>query len=86
MSDEAALRTPELTQTLMRIAEEFGLEAMEDPYDYVKTLQQEIDDSKIRYTDEYYDVLGIQREGMEDETDVDERPTAEAGVCFTWEE
>ncbi|MBP3700728.1 MAG: hypothetical protein J6I64_02450 [Lachnospiraceae bacterium] len=57
VSDEAAIRTPELTQMLERIAEELGLEAMDEPYEYVKALQQEFDGSRIRYTDEYYDHL-----------------------------
>lgn len=60
--EEAAIRSVELTQTLGRIAHEFGLEPMRDPYEYVKALQAEFDDSRIRYTDEYYDVLGIERD------------------------
>lgn len=34
---------------------------MSDPYDYVKRLQSEFDDSRIEFSDEYYDVLGIER-------------------------
>ena len=60
--EEAAIRSVELIKTLERIAQEFDLEPMEDPYEYVKALQKEFDDSMIRYTDEYYDVLGIERD------------------------
>jgi len=60
--EEAAIRSTKLTKTLERIVHEFDLEPMEDPYKYVKALQAEFDDSLIRYTDEYYDVLGIERE------------------------
>ena len=34
---------------------------MEDPYEYVKLIQAEFDASQIRYSDEYYEVLGIKR-------------------------
>ncbi len=60
--EEAVIRTPAQAAALERIAGELGLQPMKDPYEYVKTLQAEFDDSRIRYTDEYYDVLGIERE------------------------
>ncbi len=86
--EEAAIRTPQLTQVLEQIAEKWGLEPMKDPYEYVKSLQAEFDDSQIRYTDEYYDVLGIEREEDVDWQNIgaDERPTEQASVCFEWEE
>lgn len=33
---------------------------MEDPFENVKKLQAEFDYSKIRFTAEYYDVLGLE--------------------------
>ena len=34
---------------------------IDNPYDYVKELQSRFDNSGIEYSDEYYDVLGIDR-------------------------
>ncbi len=42
------------------IARELRLCPMEDPYGYVKAVQQDFDRSRIRYSDEYYDVLGLE--------------------------
>ncbi|MBR6800345.1 MAG: hypothetical protein IKM61_01150 [Eubacteriaceae bacterium] len=41
------------------IRKEFNISPVSDAYDYVKALQKDFDDSKIKYTDEYYDILGI---------------------------
>ena len=35
--------------------------SMEKTYGYVKAVQKDFDMSKIEYSDEYYDVLGIER-------------------------
>ena len=43
------------------LEQELGLAPMANPFDYVKALQAGFDDSKIPYSDEYYDVLGIER-------------------------
>lgn len=34
---------------------------MEHPFEYVKEVQAQFDDSKIKFTDEYYDVLGLEK-------------------------
>lgn len=34
---------------------------IDNPYEYVKELQSRFDNSGIEYSDEYYDVLGIDR-------------------------
>lgn len=34
---------------------------MENPYEYVKNIQKDFDDSKIKYSDEYYDIKGIEK-------------------------
>ena len=34
---------------------------MSNPFEYVKSIQKEFDDSKIIYSDEYYDTLGMDR-------------------------
>ena len=61
LAEEAALRTPEQQAALDLIAETFSLTPMEDPFAYCKALQAGFDGSRIVYTDEYYDALGIQR-------------------------
>ena len=41
---------------------------MEDVYEYVKAVQAQFDDGKIKYSNEYYDVLGLERpDGSESE-------------------
>lgn len=52
---------PERTAVLERIREAFHLEPMEEPFRYVKDLQAGFGPSKLRYTDEYYEVTGRAR-------------------------
>jgi len=33
---------------------------MDDPFEYVKSIQADFDGSRIQYSDEYYDVTGIE--------------------------
>lgn len=47
-------------EVLDTITEKLKLEPMATPYQYVKELQAKFDDSKIKFTDEYYDVLGLE--------------------------
>ena len=77
---EASIRRPEQRRALERIAGELDLEPMGDPYAYVKELQAGFDGSRICYSDEYYDVLGVERDGEEAEE------SAKADVCFVWKE
>lgn len=58
---EASLRTKEQNDVLERLEAAFELPPMDRPYEYVKELQEGFDGSRIRYSDEYYDVLGIER-------------------------
>ena len=46
---------------LAKIAEAFGIAPIE-PYARVKALQGAFDPSVLRFSDEYYDTLGIERE------------------------
>ena len=48
---------------LNKIQTELGTEPMEDPFEYVKKIQEEFDYSKIKFTVEYYDVLGLEFPG-----------------------
>jgi hypothetical protein len=43
------------------VAETFGLTPV-DPFRKVKALQEAFDPTKLHFSDEYYDVLGIERE------------------------
>ncbi|MBQ6877171.1 MAG: hypothetical protein IJO22_02075 [Oscillospiraceae bacterium] len=45
---------------LDEIKNELGIKPLEEPFEYVKTIQAEFDYSKIRFTEEYYDVLGLE--------------------------
>lgn len=52
---------PERTAVLAQIREAFCLEPMDQPFQYVKTLQAGFDRSRLRCTDEYYEVTGRAR-------------------------
>ena len=64
---DAALRapenavTPDAQEVLERIAAAFHLAPMEDPFSYIKGVQASFDGGKLRYTNEYYDTLGLPR-------------------------
>lgn len=61
LREEEAIRTEEQKAVLCYLKKELGLSPMAEPYDYVKDLQSHFDYSGIVYSDEYYDVLGIER-------------------------
>ena len=48
--------TEEQQRVLAEIAEKMGLTPMERPWEYMKDLQRSFDYSKIKYTEEYYDM------------------------------
>lgn len=59
-ADNAVL--PEQQRALDVLASELALSPMEDPYACVRSVQAEFGDlSGIRYSDEYYDMLGLER-------------------------
>lgn len=59
---------PEQAEVLKIVAKELKLQSMEEPYEYVKIVQAQFDDKKIKYSNEYYDVLGLERpDGSESE-------------------
>ena len=59
--NESQSQTEEQRKVLQIIKEEFNLLPMEDPFSYVKGIQKDFDGSKIEYSDEYYEILGIER-------------------------
>lgn len=73
---------PEQRKVLDRIQTELRLTAMDDPFSYVKEVQAAFDDSKLRFPDEYYDALGLERP---DGTSPEERPFAFETVAFVTE-
>ena len=59
LKEEEAIRTEEQKATLSYLETELEISPIDNPYDYVKELQSRFDNSGIEYSDEYYDVLGI---------------------------
>lgn len=51
---------PGQQEVLDTITEKLKLKPMAVPYQYVKQLQAQFDDSKIEFSDEYYDTLGLE--------------------------
>ncbi len=47
-------------QVLEAIEKELGIKPMEEPFEYVKTIQSSFDYEKLKFTPEYYDVLGLE--------------------------
>lgn len=61
LQEEKGIQTAEQKELLSLLKKEFHITAMEYPFEYVKKLQSDFDYSKIQFSDEYYDVLGIER-------------------------
>ncbi|MEG2138442.1 MAG: hypothetical protein RRY64_07240 [Oscillospiraceae bacterium] len=61
LQEEHKLITQEKKAVLSVLAEKLELAPMENAFEYVKSLQSKFDDSKIQFSDEYYDSLGIER-------------------------
>lgn len=71
-------------EVLDTIARELKLKPMEDPFSYVKNVQEQFHQypGKIKYSNEYYDTLGLERpDGSENEM----RMLEFAPVTFTFE-
>lgn len=47
---------------LSYLEKELSISLIAEPYEYVKELQSRFDNSGIVYSDEYYNILGIERE------------------------
>ncbi len=52
---------PEQKEVLDRIQAELKLTPKENPYEYVKAVQEQYGDCKIKFSNEYYDTLGLER-------------------------
>ena len=62
LEEERQADWPERDAALEAVAGAFSLEPA-DPYDAVKALQGAFDPSVLRFSDEYYDTLGLERPG-----------------------
>ena len=60
VSEDNAIH-PEQQKVLDVIAASLKLKPMEAPYEYVKSVQAQYDDCKIRFSNDYYDTLGLER-------------------------
>lgn len=60
MASEKERLTPEHRRVLEQITHIFDLHPMEDPFGYVKAMQADFDDRKIRYRAAYYEVMGLE--------------------------
>lgn len=60
LKSEKALFSEEQRLILRKLKKEFNVLPMENPFEYVKEIQNDFDGSKIQYSDEYYDILGIE--------------------------
>lgn len=62
LQEEKAIRTERQKAVICYLVKELGLSPIANPYEYVKELQSNFDNSGIAYRDEYYDALGIERD------------------------
>jgi len=60
LANEKMILTDEQKAAGNLLQQKLGLSPMDDPFDYVKAIQKGFDDSKIQFSDEYYDVTGIE--------------------------
>lgn len=60
LQDENDIRTAEQNALIETLGKELHLSPMDNAYEYVKAVQKDFDDSKIKHSGEYYDVLGIE--------------------------
>ena len=59
--------TPEIKACQDKIRDIFQLDPLEDVFGYIKQLQDNYDLSEIRYSDEYYETLGLEPPSFEEE-------------------
>ena len=61
MANEEKILTDEQKAAVQQLQRILGLLPMENPFEYVKAIQKDFDGSKIRYSDEYFEVTGIEK-------------------------
>jgi len=60
IANEEKILTAEQKAAVQQLQRELGLLPMESPFEYVKAIQKDFDGSKIQYSDEYYEMTGIE--------------------------
>lgn len=60
LQEEMKTQTERQKELLALLKHELNLTPMEHPFEYVKALQANFDGSKIQYSEEYYDTLGLE--------------------------
>ena len=68
MTDEEKILTDEQRAAAQQLQRELGLLPMENPFEYVKAIQNNFDGSKIQFSDEYYEVTGIENPQSKEQT------------------
>lgn len=61
LQEEKKIQTKQKKEILDLIAHELNLVPMKEPFEYVKNIQANFDDGKIKYSNEYYYAMGIDR-------------------------
>ena len=51
--------TDEAKSAFVQLDQKLGITPVAEPYDYMINLQKNFDYSKLRFTEEYYDILGL---------------------------
>ena len=60
MANEEKVLTDEQKAAVQQLQRELDLLPMEDPFEYVKAIQKDFDGSKVQYSDDYFEVTGIE--------------------------
>lgn len=69
LASEKKILTDEQKAAVHQLQRALDLLPMEAPYEYVKSIQKDFDGSKIQYSDEYYEVTGIENPERRDHQD-----------------
>ena len=60
VASEEKILSDEQKIAVQQLQRELNLFAIENPFEYVKSIEKDFDGSKIQYSDEYYEVTGIE--------------------------
>ena len=60
VASEEKILSDEQKIAVQQLQRELNLSPIENPFEYVKSIQKDFDGSKIQYSDEYYEVTGIE--------------------------
>lgn len=60
LASEENILTDEQRAAVQQLSQELALLPMDNPFEYVKSIQENFDGSQIQYSDEYYEITGIE--------------------------